>query len=202
MKRLVGLALCTVMMIAAAGGVLVFGDDAANDNNGVVRDAGSAEDVVYESVKAVDQHDIDGYISLQCDENKADYEKFFRSLDWDKDNDGIMCVDAASIYEIKEIPVNSADAFTSAYKYKEKYDDLAAFYVGIDYKVNNESKYFFNGVNYCLMIAGKENGEWKIVEESDAPVEFLNETQCAFNSAAEEKALEIVNARINGANLS
>ena len=37
MKRLVGLALCTVMMIAAAGGVLVFGDDAANDNNGVVR---------------------------------------------------------------------------------------------------------------------------------------------------------------------
>ncbi len=86
-----------------------------------------------ESVKAVDQHDIDGYVSLQCDENKADYEKFFRSLDWDKDNDGIMCVDAASIYEIKEIPVNAADAFTSAYKYKEKYDDLAAFYVGIDY---------------------------------------------------------------------
>ena len=27
MKRLVGLALCTVMMIAAAGGVLVFGDE-------------------------------------------------------------------------------------------------------------------------------------------------------------------------------
>ena len=52
------------------------------------------------------------------------------------------------------------------------------------------------------MIAGKENGEWKIVEESDAPVEFLSETQYAFNSAAEEKALEIVNARINGANLS
>ena len=202
MKRLFGLALCTVMVIAAAGGVLVFGDDAANDNNGVVWVAGSAEDVVYESVKAVDQHDIDGYVSLQCDENKADYEKFFRSLDWDKDNDGIMCVDAASIYEIKEIPVNAADAFTSAYKYKEKYDDLAAFYVGIDYKVNNESKYFFNGVNYCLMIAGKENGEWKIVEESDAPVEFLSETQYAFNSSAEEKALEIVNARINGANLS
>lgn len=95
MKRLFGLALCTVMMIAAAGGVLVFGDDAANENNGVVRGAGSAEDVVYESVKAVDQHDIDGYVSLQCDENKADYENFFRGLDWDKDNDGIMCVDAA-----------------------------------------------------------------------------------------------------------
>ena len=60
MKRLFGIALCAVMMIAAAGGVLVFGDDAVNDNNGVVRGAGSAEDVVYESVKAVDQHDIDG----------------------------------------------------------------------------------------------------------------------------------------------
>ena len=118
MKRLAGLALCTVMMIAAAGGVLVFGDDASNDNNGVIRGAGSAEDVVYESVKVVDQHDIDGYISLQCDENKA--------------------------------------------------------------------------------VAGKENGEWKIVEESDAPVEFLNETQYAFKSAAEEKALEILNARMNG----
>ena len=198
MKRLAGLALCTVMMIAAAGGVLVFGDDASNDNNGVIRGAGSAEDVVYESVKAVDSHDIYGYIALQCDVNKVDYENFFRGLDWDNDDDGIMCVDAASVYEIKEIPVNAADAFTSAYKYKEKYDDLAAFYVGIDYKVNNESKYFFNGVNYCLMIAGKENGEWKIVEESDAPVEFLNETQYAFNSAAEEKALEILNARMNG----
>ena len=164
----------------------------------MIRGAGSAEDVVYESVKAVDSHDIYGYIALQCDENKVDYENFFRGLDWDNDDDGIMCVDAASVYEIKEIPVNAADAFTSAYKYKEKYDDLAAFYVGIDYKVNNESKYFFNGVNYCLMIAGKENGEWKIVEESDAPVEFLNETQYAFNSAAEEKALEILNARMNG----
>ncbi len=198
MKRLFGLALCTVMVIAAVGGVLVFGDDAANDNNGAVRGEVSAEDVVYESVKAVDQHDIDGYISLQCDENKGDYEKFFRGLDWDKDNDGIMCVDAASIYEIREIPVDAADAFTSVYKYKGKYDELAAFYVGIDYKVNNESKYFFNGVNYRLMIAGKENGEWKIVEESDAPVEFLSETQYAFKSAAEEKALEIVNARMNG----
>ena len=50
MKRLVGLALCAVMVIAAAGGVLVFGDDAANDNNGVVRGAGLAEDVVYNTV--------------------------------------------------------------------------------------------------------------------------------------------------------
>ena len=198
MKRLFGLSLCTVMVIAAVGGVLVFGDDAANDNNGAVRGAGSAEDVVYESVNAVDQHDIDAYISLQCDENKADYENFFRGLDWDKDNDGIMCVDAASIYEIREIPVDAADAFTSVYKYREKYDELAAFYVGIDYKVNNESEYFFNGVNYRLIVAGKEKGEWRIVEESDAPVELLSETRYAFKSAAEEKALKIVNARMNG----
>ncbi len=199
MKRLFGLALCTVMVIAAVGGVLVFGDDAANDNNGAVRCEVSAENVVYESVKAVDQHDIDGYIALQCDENKVDYENFFRGLDWDNNDDGIMCVDAASIYEIREIPVDAADAFTSVYKYREKYDELAAFYVGIDYKVNNESEYFFNGVNYRLIVVGKEDGEWKIVEESDAPVEFLSETQYAFNSAAEEKALEIINARINAA---
>lgn len=50
MKRLFGIALCAVMVIAAAGGVLVFGDDAANGNNGVVRGAGLAEDVVYNTV--------------------------------------------------------------------------------------------------------------------------------------------------------
>ena len=196
MKKLLSIILSIIMVMTVS--IYVFATDIDLDNSIVNLNDDSAESVIFESAKAINMHDINGYISLQCGENKNDYENFFKGLEWDHSNEGIMCVDSALIYEIKEIPLNEAEAFTSIYKYKEKYDELSAFYVGFDYKVNNESKYFFNGVNYRLVIVGKENGIWKIIEESDAPVESLSKTEYAFESNAENKALNIIDARMNG----
>lgn len=158
----------------------------------------TAQDVVYETIKAIDDHDLSSFINLQCEANKADYQTFFRGLDWDKDNDGLMCIKTASISEIKELPVAEVTGFTSVDKYEDIYDDLAAFYAGINYTVKEESKYYFNGVNYRIIITGKENGQWKIVEISDAPVESLYGTDYSFNSRTERTALEIINKRFQG----
>lgn len=158
----------------------------------------TAENVIYELLSAMNDHDISRYIETQCEENKTDFERFFTGRDWEKDDAGVMCVENAALYEIKELPLDIASSYTSIYKYEEIYNDLKAYYVGIDYKVKNESRYFFNGVNYDLIILGKENDEWKIVEESDAPVESLTLTKYKFGSSAENKALEIVNARLDG----
>ena len=157
-----------------------------------------AKDVVYEMVSAINAHDLDAFISLQCEANKMDYEGFFRGLDWEKDSDGLMCIKTASIHEIRELPVSAVTGFTSIDKYAETYDDLSAFYAGIDYTVDEESKYYFNGVNYRLIIAGKEDDQWKIVEVSDAPVESLENTDYAFNSSSEKAALNIINERLQG----
>lgn len=162
----------------------------------------TAENVIYEVISAMNNHDISRYIVTQCEANKTDLERFFAGRDWEKDNAGVMCVENAALYEIKELPLDIASSYTSIYKYEEIYNDLKAYYVGIDYKVKNESKYFFNGVNYDLIVLGKENGEWRIVEESDAPVESLTLTKYKFGSNAENKALKIVNARLDGITLN
>ena len=106
------------------GSIYVFATDIDLDNSIVNLNDDSAESVIFESAKAINMHDINGYISLQCGENKNDYENFFKGLEWDHSNEGIMCVDSALIYEIKEIPLNEAEAFKSIYKYKEKYYEL------------------------------------------------------------------------------
>ena len=158
----------------------------------------NAQDVVYETIKAVNDHNLTSFINLQCEANKADYETFFRGLDWNKDNDGLMCIETASISEIKELPLAEVTGFTSIDKYENIYDDLSAFYAGINYTVQEESKYYFNGVNYRIIITGKENGQWKIVEISDAPVESLYGTDYSFNSHTEKVALEIISERFQG----
>ena len=49
-----------------------------------------------------------------------------------------------------------------------------------------------------LIIVGKEDNQWKIVEVSDAPVESLENTDYAFNSSSEKAALNIINERLQG----
>lgn len=158
----------------------------------------SSQEVVYKTVSAMDSHDWDTYVALQCNENKADFEGFLGRKDNKAQQIGLFNIISAKVYEIKELPLKKITAFTKIDEYLEKYEKIFAYYVGIDYSVYEESQYYFNGVNYNLVVVGQEEGQWKIVEMSDAPIESFVSMGLGFGSKEEAKALEIVEARISG----
>lgn len=158
----------------------------------------SSQDVIYETVSAMEWQDWETYVALQCNENKADFEAFLGSKDNEDLQIGLFNIISAKVFEIKKLPVEKITAFTKIDEYLEKYKNVSAYYVGIDYTVHEESQYYFNGVNYNLVVVGQEEGQWKIVEMSDAPIESLVSISLGFGSKAEAKALEIIEARISG----
>jgi hypothetical protein len=52
----------------------------------------------------------------------------------------------------------------------EKFDKPRVFYVGIDYKVHSQNKYFIDGINYFIIAMVLEKGKWKIALTPHVPV--------------------------------
>ena len=174
--------------------ILPLATSATNIGNIMMNDAG----VVYDVVEAIDNKAWNDYVALQCNANKQDYRVFLSNQQNEEKHQGLFNVISAEIVELKELTLKDVSAYTRINEYQEQYQQLAAYYVGIDYDVYEETKYYFDGVNYNLVITAVEDGSWKIVEMSDAPIESLVPMGLGFNSINENKALNIVNARIAG----
>ena len=155
-------------------------------------------DVVYRVVEAMNSQDWDTYIALQCMENQQDYIAFLSNPINAAKHMGLFNIISAKVVEVKELAPNDVEAFSRIQIYKEKYHQVAAYYVGVNYSVYEESKYYFNGVNYALVITGVENNAWKIIEMSDAPIESLVPMGLGFGTNSENVALNIIHARISG----
>lgn len=65
----------------------------------------SSQEVVYKTVSAMDSHDWDTYVALQCNENKADFEGFLGRKDNKAQQIGLFNIISAKVYEIKELPL-------------------------------------------------------------------------------------------------
>ena len=72
------------------------------------------------------------------------------------------------------------------------------FYVGIDYQVSRETKYYFNGVNYRIAVVVSNGSRWYLAELSDAPVETIVSDGYGFGSRSEKIAERIAKARYKG----
>lgn len=113
-------------------------------------------------------------------------------------HNGICNIESAKFVEIKELSLEKARLFTDLDQYTNQYKDVKVFYLGVDYKVNQENMYYYNGVNYFLPILIKENNQWLIAEMPQAPVANLVSIGLGFNSPAEKIASRISEARNKG----
>lgn len=147
---------------------------------------------------ATNEKDWETYIDLQADINKGYDNQFINNPENEKNEIGLFNIKSAKVEEIQSLPDSVVSGLTKLSKYQQEYSEVQSYLVGIDYKVKNESKYYFNGVNYRLVVLVKENANWKIIEMSDAPIEILIPMGYGFNSNNEKKALNIVKERIKG----
>jgi len=104
-------------------------------------------------------------------------------------------IEKAQLVGIKPLPLNLAGGLTRIDKYLELYRQIRAYYVGIDYKLKQEKRHLYNGVNYRLYILGQEKGNWVIVEASESPVHRMIEAGYGFGTPEEKIALRIQKER-------
>lgn len=55
------------------------------------------------------------------------------------------------------------------------YQDVQVYLVGIDYEVYETQESFYNGVNYRYYIIGKENGNYKVLDVTEAQLNYLED---------------------------
>ncbi|MDI3478104.1 MAG: hypothetical protein PWQ59_1629 [Thermoanaerobacterium sp.] len=118
--------------------------------------ADNSQAVINLLVDSINKGDWKTYVDLQTNMNQEGIQGFINDADNAKNGLGIFNVKSAKIKEMKALSDDVVAQLTNLSQYKQQYNEVQAYLVGIDYRVKKENKYFFNGVNYNLVVLGKE----------------------------------------------
>jgi hypothetical protein len=162
-----------------------------------------AESDAYETikmlVKAESNHDWDLYSSLWVDPEKSEHMDFFQNKEYEKSERGAFTIVSARLVECAPISFSVLEEFMQISQFGNSNTKSSAFIVGIDYIVKQESKYYYNGVNYRLVILEQNDYQWQVSELQDAPLECLpNISSLGLNSANIAIATNIISQRQKG----
>lgn len=132
------------------------------------------------------------YPDIWVNEEKEIYKNLFSDNKFFEEKRGISCVESAKLASVEHI--NNNDVIRYINDYKDIYENINAYLVGINYKVSTVSSSFYNGINYRLVLTGVEDNKLKIVCVSEAPEKLL------YNSKdeAKQKAVKIIDKRLQG----
>ena len=156
------------------------------------------ETAIFQYIASIDKQDWKTFLQFIPQDETAKMKSFLADPENKENGIGILSAQSAKVKEIMALPEKESERYTRLDEYKALYGEVKAFLVGVDYRVKNESKYIYNGVNYTLMFLGRENNQWKVLENSSAPLEILNQNGYSFGSADEAAALKIIEARLSG----
>jgi hypothetical protein len=170
----------------------------ANNITSTAVSSSAIENVIQNEVIAENGHNWGNLEDCWTKDQKNLLASFLGNTDNEQNEVGLFNVKSANISEIKEIPLTFAQKFSDVNNPQEEYGNVEVFYVGIDYKVNSESKYYYNGVNYRLVDMVPENSQWKIAEMAAVPVNNFVTENIGFGSASEKIAARIDQARNKG----
>ena len=160
-------------------------------------DDASPVDVIRADVTAQNNHDWSTFLAIRTPkagppENRNDWIKV-RNINPEADiMKNIVTVQLAGI---KPLPFSLAEGLTRMDKYLDLYSEVRAYYVAIDYRLKEENRSFYNGVNYRFYVLASEEGNWVIVEASEAPVHRMIEAGYGFGTPEEMTALRIQEER-------
>ncbi|MBY0160813.1 SpoIID/LytB domain-containing protein [Cytobacillus firmus] len=155
-------------------------------------------EVIQKYVNSINNKDWDSYVNLYSPDNRL---TDFPGEEQQKNRTGILSVDSIEISEIKEISekdINEIQPYFSDID-RGSYQDIKYFYIGLDYNVQNENEFFYNGVRYQTFAVGKLNGvEYILGNEFVYNFDKLETLGYTFDSAAEDEAIIREERRLGG----
>lgn len=155
MKKNIILLLSVVLCMFFTAAVVPYEKAAAKE-----LEKGTPQELVYEFAEAVNNRDIDRYVSLFASEIQEEMKKYLE----ENGKDVFFAEDERRIEEI------CADNDSYAVKEKELYSDVAVFrvkeYVAYPEKAVQNSLFSGSGLQEHLYVTVKEDGKWKLYRVS------------------------------------
>ena len=106
---------------------------------------------------------------------RAEYCKFLKNAlhneAYLKNRTGVSNVKSAKVVMCEKV-TDSSQVDIAEYI---DYQDVQVYLVGIDYEVYETQESFYDGVNYRYYIIGKENGIYKVLDVTEAQIDYLEE---------------------------
>ncbi|MFV0496871.1 MAG: hypothetical protein ACK5L0_01700 [Candidatus Fimivivens sp.] len=170
-------------------------DTSSIENHSVTTDVSNIdanEALVREFVQSTG--DWDKWVSFYTSSARQMYEDFISNGKNVSNNVGILTATAADVVSIEQIDNMYAPRFFELADFYESEDNYETYLVGMDMKVKEDTEYFYNGINYKLVVLVNNGGDWEIGGQSGAPVEVMVKSE----GAGINEALEKYRKRVQG----
>lgn len=121
------------------------------------------KDTVSQVFDAVDLNDWNAFINLMCQSEKSFFEYYFIDEGL---TDGVKQVTEAELVNIYEVDNSLArlEWLVDEYPVLESNADISSVIAEVNCRVNKENQFFFNGINYFLIVLVKEKDGYKVVQ--------------------------------------
>lgn len=157
-----------VFILCLSSNCVAFGQQ----NTAEEYDINDAKNIVMQLFDYTNQRDWKNFSDLMCDDEKSYFEYYFTN---DELTTGIKQVISADVIELYE--VNNRDAkdewLINEYPILETSEEVYSLVIEVDCLVSEENQFFYNGINYLLIILAKEENFLKIVQIDKPSVSLI-----------------------------
>jgi hypothetical protein len=174
--------------LASCSANTTSGSSSANPNDPIATISGM--------IQAINNQDPNQYMTYFTNSNQ-EAMKGFLSINTSNSSSAstFFKEKQAKLIQIKELP-KDVDIIAAGISPRENLnmDNTRVYYAELFFKVDNEGKWLYNGVNHRIIVVTDEDGNWKIVRLSVPSMEYLKDTGNGFNSKDEDTAINIEKA--------
>ena len=159
-----------------------------------------SEAVIVELVNAIDQNDWDRFTELYNSDSQMMYEQYFAD---DTSTNGVKQVEQMRLVGLFDVEseMHSSMLLTKEYPILLEATEIDSYLLVCDCHVNKENEFFYEGINYFLIVLVEELGEMKVVQFNRPETEMVESVLTATPAMAESSENISVEDLLKGLNV-
>lgn len=143
------------------------------------------EKLVYDSMTITENNDWQKWANYFAPDIRDEYIEFVSNPYNEENHVGIYAVNSGSVVDISSVRNGQVTEYYEMSQYLDTYNVVEAYMVGVNYSVSEENDYYFDGINYRLVIIAEINNNWFKVQEANCSHFMLeNNANEAFTTDA------------------
>ena len=178
------LVLLTILLIYSGTGILQVQANVLST---------SVDDLLEKMEKSINDDNWEDFIELWHEDEQPEFENYFKN---DEYTDGIKQIEDIKILEKYHVQKGDAKEYmlTDEYPILKETSETETYIIAAECKVGVENQYFYNGLNYILIVFIKENDNLYMVQFNNPDLELMDKYITETYSKSDENYEEELKA--------
>lgn len=129
--------------------------------------------LAYDYWDFINEGDWNAWANLHTPMRRANYIDLVSDPNNHSSSVGILTVNSAEVLSIEKVSNAYAPIYDELNSVYDSENDYECYLVGVNTQVENDNGYFYNGINYNLMMLVNQNSVWEVGGISNCPLELL-----------------------------